>query len=230
MIIKQPTILTTGFFDRDAQVVAQDLLGKVLCHRLPGILLSAMIIETEAYYTAEKGSHAWLGFTEKRKALFMPAGTIYMYYARGGDSFNVSCAGEGNAVLFKSGIVHVSENNAPHMIHTMQQLNPIAKSQRVRTEKKLCSGQTLLCKSLSLKVPAWNQKTFDGKTLTLFDVHYTPERIIQTTRLGIPVGRDEHLAYRFIDHQYSHRCTKNPLTARKKINYTIFSPLRKQEG
>ncbi len=52
--------------------------------------LSARIIETEAYYVAEKGSHASLGYTEKRKALFLDGGHIYMYYARGGDSLNFS--------------------------------------------------------------------------------------------------------------------------------------------
>jgi DNA-3-methyladenine glycosylase len=33
----------------------------------------------------------------------MPAGTIYMYYAHGKASMNVSAQGEGNAVLIKSG-------------------------------------------------------------------------------------------------------------------------------
>ncbi|NIP71796.1 MAG: 3-methyladenine DNA glycosylase, partial [Gammaproteobacteria bacterium] len=94
--------LAPAFFDRDAQVVACDLLGKVLCHVSDGAPLWAVIVETEAYYRAERASHASLGYTEKRRALFMPPGTIYMYYARGGDSFNVSCAGPGNAVLVKA--------------------------------------------------------------------------------------------------------------------------------
>lgn len=88
-------ILDSYFFDRDAQLVAQALLGKVLRHRVQGQWLEAQIIETEAYYLHDKGSHASLGFTQKRAALFMPAGTIYMYYARGGDSLNISCHGAG---------------------------------------------------------------------------------------------------------------------------------------
>jgi len=43
--------------------------------------LTAQILETEAYYLNDKASHASLGFTEKRKALFMPPGTIYMYFS-----------------------------------------------------------------------------------------------------------------------------------------------------
>ena len=38
------------FFDRDAQVVAKDLLGKVLAHKVDDIWVSARIIETEVYY------------------------------------------------------------------------------------------------------------------------------------------------------------------------------------
>ena len=38
------------FFDRDAQVVAKDLLGKILAHKVDDIWLSARIIETEVYY------------------------------------------------------------------------------------------------------------------------------------------------------------------------------------
>ena len=98
----QPTGLTDAFFDRDAQALARDLLGKVIRHRVGDLWLSARIIETEAYYLEEKGSHASLGYTEKRKALFLDGGHIYMYYARGGDSLNFSAKGPGNAVLIKS--------------------------------------------------------------------------------------------------------------------------------
>src|SRR5690606_14183834 len=68
--------LPASFFQRDAQCLAQALLGKVIRHYHNGLWLSARIIETEAYYLAEKGSHASLGYTEKRRALFMDGGYI----------------------------------------------------------------------------------------------------------------------------------------------------------
>lgn len=203
-------MLTKSFFNRDPQIVAKELLGKVIRHKYRGVWLSAMIIETEAYYIHEKGSHASLGFTEKRKALFMPAGTIYMYYARGDDSFNISCKGEGNAVLLKSGIPYIDENTPKNMLEIMHQLNPVKNSSKARLMMNLCSGQTLLCKSLHLKVKDWNQKKFNEKILRIDDVDYKPKTIIQTTRLGIPKGRDEHLPYRFIDEQFKKYCTKRP--------------------
>lgn len=198
--------LPTSFFNRDPQVVARDLLGKVLRHKHGDTWLSAMIIETEAYYLADKGSHASLGFTEKRKALFMPPGTIYMYYARGGDSLNVSCQGAGNAVLIKSGIVY-PDDPPEHLLAIMQKNNPLP-GPRPRALHRLCSGQTLLCRALGLKVKQWDQKSFNRRIFYIDDVGYQPKKIRQTVRLGIPLGRDEHLPYRFVDANYAKRCTK----------------------
>lgn len=207
------SILSQSFFDRDACDVAQALLGKIIRHKYRGIWLAARIIETEAYFMHERGSHASLGITESRKALFMPAGTIYMYYARGGDSLNISCHGAGNAVLIKSAFAYTDKLTDNKAITIMQQLNPLP-SGACRRVEKLCSGQTLLCRSLNIKVPDWNQGAFNKKFFYIDDVSITPEKIIQTTRLGIPTGRDEHLHYRYIDHELAQYCTSNPLTKR----------------
>lgn len=200
-------MLKRNFFDRDACVVAQELLGKVISHYHHGLWLSARIIETEAYYLLDKASHASLGFTEKRKALFMPAGTIYMYYARGGDSFNISCRGKGNAVLLKSAVPYL-QNAADAMLEQMHHNNPFKNSQKKRSDLRLCSGQTLLCIALGLRVSDWNSRQFDKNKLRIEDSGYQPQNIICTTRLGIPPGRDEHLPYRFIDSKYMDYCTK----------------------
>ncbi|MFW2372959.1 MAG: DNA-3-methyladenine glycosylase, partial [Gammaproteobacteria bacterium] len=207
-------ILESHFFESDACSVAQSLLGKLIRHKYKNTWLTAQIIETEAYYLTDKGSHASLGYTEKRKALFMPAGTLYMYYARGKDSLNVSCQGDGNAVLIKSAFPHAETGTqTDNTIQLMQALNPAA-SGELRPVHKLCSGQTLLCRSLNLKVTDWDQQGFDRQRFYFADQSYQTQTIIQTTRLGIPQGRDEHLPYRFIDYDYARYCTSNPLTKR----------------
>ncbi len=207
------SVVNASFFDRDACLVAQQLLGKIIRRKTMGHWLSARIIEAEAYYLEEKGSHASLGYTEKRKALFMPAGTIYMYYARGNDSLNVSCKGNGNAVLIKSAYPFFDDRSPPAATEIMQQLNPTITG-GFRPVEKLCNGQTLLCKSLDLKVKEWDQQQFDRKRFHIENIDKVPEKIIQTTRLGIPAGRDQHLPYRFIDYEFARFCTSNPLTKR----------------
>ncbi len=221
----QHCIITADFFNRNPLQVAKALLGKVLRIQHNNMLLSASIIETEAYYLDDKASHASLGYTEKRKALFMSPGTIYMYYARGGDSLNISCKGEGCAVLIKSAFPYLGKNNSQKMLVKMQELNPTRNGKQVRSLEKLCCGQTLLCRSLGLKVTEWDQQQFDAKRFYIGDVGYSPEQIIQTTRLGIPLHRDPHLLYRFIDFSKAAACTQNPLTKRswqEGVDYFIL--------
>lgn len=202
--------LPAAFFDRDAQLLARELLGKVIRHRVGEQWLSARIIETEAYYLVDKGSHASLGYTEKRKALFEDGGHIYMYYARGGDSLNFSACGPGNAVLIKSAHPWFDAISDAQTLATMLRNNPDRLGQP-RPPERLCAGQTLLCKTLGLKVPEWDAQRFDPLRLFVEDVGERPQAIIQCARLGIPLGRDEHLPYRFVDAAFARHCTRNPL-------------------
>jgi DNA-3-methyladenine glycosylase len=198
--------LPATFFDRDPLTVARDLVGKVLRRKLDGLWLSCAIVETEAYSIDERGSHASLGRTPSREALWAPPGTVYMYSSRGGDSLNISCRGDGNAVLIKAGLA-VGEH-----IDVMQRLNPI--HGRVRPAGRLCSGQTLVARSLGLRVPEWTGRPFDVAVFHLEDVGYRPSRLVRTTRLGIPAGRDQELMWRYVDADRARHATSNPLTKR----------------
>jgi DNA-3-methyladenine glycosylase len=203
-------MLEKSFFDRDSPALARALIGKVLRRRWKDQWLSARIIETEAYRLDEKGSHASLGYTHKRRALFMDGGTIYMYYSRGGDSFNISAAGPGNAVLIKSAYPWIDSIAGPAAFAVMQAENP-GPGGVMRPLHRLCAGQTQLCRALALRVPDWDAQAFDPDELFVDDVGESPEILIQTTRLGITAGRDEHLPYRFVDPAYAKFCTRNPL-------------------
>lgn len=210
-------MLSQDFFDKQPEELAIALLGKVIRRRvkharLGNLWLAARVIETEAYYLSEKGSHSSLGFTQKRKAMFMQPGTIYMYYARGGDSLNFSALGRGNAVLIKSGVPYIDKTSPQSSLEVMQELNPGRTT--TRPKKKLCSGQTLLCRSLDLRVPDWNQQQLKKSAFRLEDVGPGPKTIVKCQRLGIPTGRDQHLLLRFVDKDYVDCCTSNPLTKR----------------
>ena len=50
----------------------------------------------------------------------------------------------------------------------------------------------------------------DPTRLRVDDIGARPD-IVQTKRLGIPTGRDEHLPYRFVDAGFAAHCTRNPL-------------------
>ncbi|MFP8966598.1 DNA-3-methyladenine glycosylase [Pokkaliibacter sp. CJK22405] len=204
-------ILSPAFFAQPPVALARALLGKVIRHKVGEQWLAVRIIETEAYDVRDRGSHASLGFTEKRRGLFMPPGILYMYYARGKDSLNFSAEGEGNGVLIKSAIPWQDSLSEAASLRMMQALNPKTDG-TARPLHKLCSGQTLVCKALGLKVSEWDQQPQDPQRLRVEDIGYQPERILQAPRLGIPSGRDEHLLWRFIDASDVRSCTQNPLT------------------
>ena len=79
-----------------------------------------------------------------------------------------------------------------------------------------------------MKVPQWNGQRFDNQRFFVEDLGLRPTQIIQTTRLGIPPGRDEHLPYRFVDASSARFCTRNPLS-RGQLEGRDFQRLHPEE-
>lgn len=77
--------LDPTFFHRDCLEVAPDLVGKILCHRLPdGSLRRLRISETEAYRGEEDTAcHAHKGMTPRTRVLYGPPGVLYIYLCYG---------------------------------------------------------------------------------------------------------------------------------------------------
>ena len=78
--------LNRKFFARDAEMVARELLGKVLVRKFPdGTRKGGMIVETEAYVGAEDlASHASQGRRTKRnEVMYGPPGRAYVYFTYG---------------------------------------------------------------------------------------------------------------------------------------------------
>lgn len=107
------TRLTQDFYARGAQVVAQQLLGKLLVRQLPdGQRLSGIIVETEAYCDADELDLACHGDranggrpTPRTRVMFGPPGVAYVYFTYGMHwMFNVVTgqAGVANAVLMRA--------------------------------------------------------------------------------------------------------------------------------
>lgn len=78
--------LQRKFFNRNAEIVALELLGKKLCRRLPdGSVIRGIITETEAYLGGEDlASHSRLGLRTKRnEVMYGPSGFAYVYFTYG---------------------------------------------------------------------------------------------------------------------------------------------------
>lgn len=85
--------------------LARELLGKILCRRMEGKTMKGMIVETEAYVGREdKACHGYGGRrTERNSAMYMRAGTCYVYRIYGMyECFNISSVEDGAGVLIRA--------------------------------------------------------------------------------------------------------------------------------
>lgn len=212
-------ILQQDFFEQDALIVAKKLLGKHLYKKTANSYLHLQIVETEAYLLEDKASHSFKGEKASNRAMFAEPGTLYLYYARGKDSLNVRAGKRGDGVLIKAAIIpdDLNENSSLFELLFMRLGRPS------KPKSRLVSGQTFICKALHITVPEWNGKKFDPELLFIADIGYTPQKIILAKRLGISMGRDEHLLYRFVDYEYRDSATLNPIrrTTQEGIDYIV---------
>jgi DNA-3-methyladenine glycosylase len=98
----RPRRLDRAFFERDPEVVAPELLGKVLRRGN----LAGRVVEVEAYRGSDDdASHAFKGKTQRNATMFGPPGCLYVYFTYGmHHCANVVCHvdGQAGAVLLRA--------------------------------------------------------------------------------------------------------------------------------
>jgi DNA-3-methyladenine glycosylase len=76
--------LPKSFYDRDADVVARALLGKLLLRRIAGQTRIGRIVETEAYLgPPDRAAHSSKGRTPRTEVMFGSPGHAYVYLIYG---------------------------------------------------------------------------------------------------------------------------------------------------
>jgi DNA-3-methyladenine glycosylase len=77
-------LLGPAFFERPADLVARELLGKALVRRIGGNRIALAISETEAYLGPhDLACHAARGRTPRTEVMYGPPGTLYVYFVYG---------------------------------------------------------------------------------------------------------------------------------------------------
>lgn len=123
-------VIDRSFFEKDAETVAKNLLGKLLCRKLPNRkILKMTVIETEAYPADDsacygygyKGNHGNKKKTKANAPLFETGGTCCIY----GGMILIVCAKKGKPdnVLIRSAVNEDGFYNGPCKIARALKIN-----------------------------------------------------------------------------------------------------------
>lgn len=175
--MKRTRVLPASFYARDTVEVARALLGCVLRRRIDGEILSARIVETEAYLGAEDpAAHAFAGRTPRTAPLFGPAGTVYVYFVYG--------------VHFCLNLA-VDREGIPGCV-LIRAAEPLPES---GLDERSCAGPGRLCRALGIDTSLSGRHLFeDDPPLTLRE-GAPPERVVVGPRVGIRRAADRTLRF-----------------------------------
>lgn len=180
--------LGRSFYERNTQIVAFELIGKVLVLRQNGVVLSGKIVETEAYFGAhDPASHAYRGVTPRNQVMFGPAGFSYVYFTYGNHHcLNVVTEKEdvAGAVLIRalvpiSGISVMEKNRGGYVSHQQLTNGPGKLTQAFGITRKRSGVDLTKGDSFCMT---------EGRECDVLDIQVT-------TRIGI--SRAQHMPYRF---------------------------------
>jgi DNA-3-methyladenine glycosylase len=171
-------VLPQSFYARDALVVAEDLLGKLLCR--DGVVLR--ISEVEAYcHPGDTANHCRFGRTARNAPMWGPPGHAYVYLCYGiHQMLNLvtNQDGEGAAVLIRS-----CEPVAGHAL---------IKARRGGLEGPAAlTGPGKVGAALALDATCSGQALFRKRGLRVLDAPVAP-RILAGPRVGIAYASEEH--------------------------------------
>lgn len=140
--MRRGAMLPVSFFRRPAEVVAPELIGRVVVSRAGGRVTAGRIVETEAYLGHDDpASHGYLSRRNARNAaLFGRPGTWYVYR-----SYGIHwCA---NLVCLDPGIA------AAVLLRAVEPLDGLPAMRRRRgpvRDRDLCSGPGKLCAAMGI--------------------------------------------------------------------------------
>lgn len=180
--------LTREFYDRDTLTVAKDLIGKVLVREYDGNVISARIIEAEAYIGAiDKASHCYKGKTFRTEVMFGEPGHAYVYFIYGMYyCFNVVTESEGcgSGVLIR-GIEPLCNIEMMSINRYGKSLNDISKQQL----KNMSNGPGKLCKAFQITKKV-NGLDLTDNELYILDDGFTDFIVEKSKRINIDYAEE----------------------------------------
>ncbi len=182
----------TYYQQDDVVALAKDLLGKVVCSNIDGVITKGIIRETEAYNgVVDKACHAYQGKRTKRtETMFHQGGVAYVYLCYGiHHLFNIVTGKEGTptAILIRA-------------IEPIEGIPTILDRRNKKDVKKIASGPGTLSQALGI-LTQHSGTPLNSQLIWLEDHSIeVPEAEIEIgPRIGIDYAEEDVLLpYRFI--------------------------------
>lgn len=173
-----------------SEFAAPKLLGCTLRYRRPdGRTLAVRIVEVEAYAQGDPASHSNAGETVRNGAMFMDAGTAYVYFTYGMYyCFNVVCGppGVGQGVLIRA----AEPLDGVELMWGNRYGEDMPVEPDSRKLHNLTSGPAKLVLALGITKLHDKIDLLDGRSEVSLAEGSAPEHIVQTTRIGITKAVD----------------------------------------
>lgn len=195
------TKLTRSFYDRDARIVAEDLIGKVLVRKYDDTVIKTRINETEAYIAEiDKASHGYGGkITPRTKIMFGPPGYTYVYLIYGMYyclNFVTEAEGTCSAVLIR-GADPLDNIEEMCLNRHNKRLEELSKVQI----KNLSNGPGKLCNALKI-TKEHNGLDLIGDEIFVIDDGYKDFKVEKTKRINIDYAEEaKDFLWRYIIHK-----------------------------
>lgn len=178
--------LPCDFYLRSTEVVARDLIGKLLVKRTGGNVLAGVIVETEAYLPEnDPACHAFRGKTERTAPMFEAGGIAYVYLIYGIHycvNAVTEAQGRGAAVLIRA-------------LEPLAGVEIMERRRRQSTWSNLCNGPGKLASAFGF-TKRDNYASFQTSELCICPWQPVPARNIGiSTRIGIRKARQLPLRF-----------------------------------
>lgn len=161
--------LPRAFYARDTTLVARELLGAWLVHRLPGGVRIGRIVETEAYLGPQDlAAHSAHGKTARTRVMFGPPGHAYVYLIYGiHHLMNVVTEpeGTGTAVLLRA-------------------LEPVGGL------PGKTNGPGLLTRAMDIDLGQYGEDLVGDTLFIARDPHPEPFTVVARPRIGVDYARE----------------------------------------
>lgn len=187
-IIEKPCIcLPVDFYERPTDIVARELLGKVIIRKTSASTMMVRIVEVEAYFgDGDPASHACRGVTPRNAIMFGRAGKTYVYlnygvhYLLNVVSEREGCAG---AVLIRA-------------VEPLSGIEEMLINRPVKSIIELTNGPGKLTKALNIDLRDNGADVTDSEG-NIYITDTNPEKftIIASPRIGISNGKDMLLRF-----------------------------------